>query len=438
MNRTLSKVRDALRQPWMLALLLAACIPAFPEYMAPFFAIGSLTAAGYDARLHHRMVVLGPIGKLLLLYIGYMCFGMLYTRTPLESAGTILMWCAMFAAYLSLSTILADRSRLDTALTVFAAVASGIGVIGCLQYLLYKAGLPVSLQVWEWLDRVVYDILPLNVNIGVEGVRVSATFSNPNILGQYMVMTTPFLAYCAFHGGTRRLQLLCRFGLLAVIGCVAFSFSRGAYLALLMIALVFAIANIRRILSIALCAVSALVLVPDTVLARLISVRGLDASIVERLDVWEISFGVIAQNPLFGTGPGVQHLWDVLVANGINAPHAHNLLFQLLVEGGLIGVILMLMIGWRLAQNTIELVVRRRDRAIGVVFVAFAVGFCTNALVEYAFLSPKLIGMFLMALALSDCVCRQRLAHPACALAETLPFRLTRRKARNVAYTRTK
>ena len=433
-----SKIRaigDTLHQPWMLALIFAACVPAFPEYMAPFFAIGSLTAAGYDARLSHRMVVLGPIGKMLLLYIGYMCVGMFYTRTPLESAGTILMWCAMFAVYLSLTTILVDRRRLNTALTAFAMVTGGIGLIGCLQYLLYRAGLPVSLQVWEWLDRVVYSILPLNVNIAVEGVRVSATFSNPNILGQYMVMAVPFLAYCAFHGGTRRLQMICRFGLLASIGCVAFSFSRGAYLALLMIALVFAIANIRRIVSIALCALSALVLIPDSVLARLVSVRGLDASIVERLDVWEISFGVIAQNPLFGTGPGVQHLWDVLVANGINAPHAHNLLFQLLVEGGLIGVILMLVIGWRLAQNTIELIVRRRDRAIGVAFVAFAVGFCTNALVEYAFLSPKLIGMFVMVLALSDVVCRQRLAHPAYALSDTLPFRLTkRRKAGNIAY----
>ena len=101
MRSKICAIGDALHQPWMLALIFAACIPAFPEYMAPFFAIGSLTAAGYDARLSHRMVVLGPIGKMLLLYIGYMCVGMFYTRTPLESAGTILMWCAMFAVYLS-------------------------------------------------------------------------------------------------------------------------------------------------------------------------------------------------------------------------------------------------------------------------------------------------------------------------------------------------
>lgn len=89
---------------------MVAVIPLFPEYIAPLLAIGAVVAANADAKRRGRVLSVGPIGKLLLIFMLYTAFGVLYSKHPFNSFATFLMWMVMFLAYLSMTTVLTNRT----------------------------------------------------------------------------------------------------------------------------------------------------------------------------------------------------------------------------------------------------------------------------------------------------------------------------------------
>ena len=168
------------------------------------------------------------------------------------------------------------------------------------------------------------------------------------------------------------------------------------------------ITNANKIMLILLSLSSAVVIIPESVLARLFSIKDTetDASIGERLDIWKICIEAIGEKPVLGYGPGVQNSWDIIIAGGINAPHAHNLVLQLLIEGGIVGLALMLFLGLRTFFVAVRLARysprSQETRMLGILFAAFVLAFCVDSMVEYPFLTPKLIGTFVLVLAMAD------------------------------------
>lgn len=430
MQKRWKQIRDDLKQPWLLALLFVACIPVFPEYFAPPLAGGALLAAHFDAKSNGRRIQVGILGKIMLAYMAYMAFGLLYTPNFFSTLTTVAMWVVMFLGYLALTTVLVDHERYDTALFCLCLVAGLVGTIGCIQYVLRAVfGWDLTLQFWRFIDQIVFEILPLNLLPITTDLRVSSTFNNPNIFAEYLIMVIPFVSYYGFSGRRTGTRTLCRFCLLAAAGGIAFSFSRGAYLALLVIALIFCAANLRKIMLIVITAASTLVLVPESVLARLFSVTGSDASTNERLHIWAAGLETIGHDPLFGMGAGVDNTWEMLLHHGINAPHMHNIVLQLLAEGGVIALGLMLFAGWKLLRGSIDMLQRSRDtRMMGVVFLAFTAAFCMDGMVDFPLLTPKLVGIFLMVLSMGDVAMKLYLDKPLEPLRQVGPFpRLLRR-----------
>ena len=77
--RHLREYAHKLKQPWVISVLFVAFIPFFPEYFAPIFAAGALMAAGSEIRNTGTGFQVGTIGKIMLVYIAYMAFGLLYS-----------------------------------------------------------------------------------------------------------------------------------------------------------------------------------------------------------------------------------------------------------------------------------------------------------------------------------------------------------------------
>lgn len=366
--------------------------------------------------------MVGTLGKWILVYIAYMAFGLLYTPHFLSTLSTAAMWAVMFLAYLAVTTVLTDRSGLTPRCSA-SLVAGLAGLIGCLQYGLRAfLGLDISLQFWRFIDQVVFEWLPLKLLPITTDLRVSSTFNNPNIFAEYLVMVIPFLSYYAFSGRRTGARILCRCCLLAAVGGVAFSFSRGCYLALLAIALIFCAANIRKIMLIIVTAASALLLIPESVLARLFSVTGMDASVSERLDIWAAGLRTIGQDPLFGMGAGVDNTWDMLLRMASTPRYAQPSLTAA-GGGGVIALGILLAVGWKLLRGGVDMLHRSRDtRMMGVVFLAFTAAFCMDGMVDFLLLTPKLVGVFLMVLALGDAAMKLYLDRELQPLTDTAPF----------------
>lgn len=424
MKKKLLDIKINLKQPWLLSILFAACIPAFPEYVCPILAFCSLVAAFYDAKSHRRFITIGIIGKLILIYTAYMAVGLLYSPHFSSTLATVAMWAVMFMVYIAMTTVLTNQHRYDTLLFCISLIAGIVGIIGVFEYAARAFfHIEVSLQFWRFIDAVVFSWMPLDLLPITTDLRVSSTFNNPNIMAEYLIMVIPFVVYYSFSGKRTGARLLCRFCLLAAVASVLFSFSRGCYIALLVVTLVFCIANRQKIMLIIMCITSSLLLVPESVVKRLFSVTGSDQSINERLSIWKYGIESIKDHPLFGVGAGVSNTWDMLLSQGINAPHMHNFILQLFAEGGAVAVAIMGAVVWKMFQSSSRML-RSSDetRRIGVVFLAFIIGFFVDGLFDFPLLTPKLVGIFLMVLALADSAVQIYLGGDLCPLRELAPF----------------
>lgn len=409
-------IGQRLREPWFRAVLYLAVIPLFPEFLAPVLVIVAVIASARDAKKTAHPFTMGTVGWVLLLLSAYFVLSVPFAARPLPSLASSGLWVMMFGGYLALHTVLTERKRLDDALFLVTLVLGAVGLIGCVQYFLRFIGVEAPLQVWAWLDRAVYSLLPFRVDLRIDGVRVCATFGNPNILSQYLVMMTPFAVYHAFHAPHKSWRGISCFCLLAAIGCTAFTFSRGAYIALAAAALVLVVANRRHIVTILLSALAALLLIPDAVWNRVGSLGKLDVSGLERISAWDTCLEIIAANPVFGTGCGIFYTWQVLAEAGTRAPHAHNTVIQILVEGGIVALCLLLYLAFHVIHSSFSMIRRRESEQLGFAVLAFTVAYGVQAMVEYAFTFPVLVGVFCVILALADSAARVHLDRPITAL----------------------
>lgn len=405
-------VKTRLSEPWFRAVLYLCMAPLFPEYVLPFLFIPGLIAAIRDCKRAARPFAVGTVGWVLLAFIGYFAVSVPFAKQPMNSLSSLVLWVLMFVWYLIFTAVLTDRERVEDTALLSTLVAGVIGLIGAAQYFLRFIGKDTPLQFWRWLDDIVYARLPWNIGLDIGGVRVCSTLNNPNILAQYLVIVIPFAAYCAFHASTVRRRRVSRFCLLAAIGCLAFTFSRGAYIALVVAAVVLVVANRRHILTIIMSALSALLLIPDAVWNRVRSLGHIDVSGLERIMAWDICLEVIAQYPVFGTGCGIMYTWQVLAAAGTKAPHAHNTVLQILVEGGIVALCMLLYLAFHLLQSGFLLARRKESSQFGFAVLAFTLAFSTQAMLEYAFTFPSLMTAFALVAAMTDNATRVYLNRP--------------------------
>jgi putative inorganic carbon (HCO3(-)) transporter len=147
----------------------------------------------------------------------------------------------------------------------------------------------------------------------------------------------------------RRYVKIGMLGLIAsCIYCLLFSFSRGGYLGFLVGLMFVGFVKKRSLLVLALVLlVGWQTLTPTAVQERLAmtyeSGEGLDNSSGERMALWQDAIKVVAQNPITGTG------FDTYAFMGRvgGFRDTHNFYLKVLVEGGVIGLLLLL---WLLAR----------------------------------------------------------------------------------------
>lgn len=434
MKTSLRQIGQDLRTPCQKAMLLLALIPLFPEYISFFLVIASAIFAWKDLKQSGRPIQVSFMGKLLLAYIAYMVITLVYSKNRMSTLLTILMWAFFFIVYLILNNILSDTDRYDSLMLYITGVAGCVGFIACCQYRIgfYTNGNPI--QLWEWLDNIVYQYLPIDISHTPYKLRACATFSNPNVLSEYLSAVAPFVVYFNFYERRKELRLFCRVCLFLTFGGILFSFCRGGYLALLVLCIALIVLNIRhRFASVSLYSIGALLLLPDEVVERFLTIIpgvkvggvivdnaasggtiGTTADIIngsaadfatnERFRIWMQSLTSFLENPVLGHGAGVETTNTILTEAGIKAIHTHNIVLQLLVEGGLIALIIMLLIGAKVIKNGIELMRNNYGYAywIGFAVLGFAACFIIQGMVDYPLMTPKLVCNFMTIIAIAE------------------------------------
>jgi putative inorganic carbon (HCO3(-)) transporter len=190
----------------------------------------------------------------------------------------------------------------------------------------------------------------------VSGIRLEGPVDDPNYYGQMMVSVWPLALYRLFDERDLKLRLLAGLASLLIGFAVIYSYSRGAFLALLVVLALILIerkVGLYTLGALLLVGVIAFSLLPNTYIARVKTLSFLnpdneiavyrDSSLRGRTS--EVLAGLLMyrDNPILGVGVGnyFTHYLDYAEHIGLEdraeARHAHSLYVEILAETGTLG-----------------------------------------------------------------------------------------------------
>ncbi|NPV29910.1 MAG: polymerase [Firmicutes bacterium] len=286
-----------------------------------------------------------------------------------------------------------NRRQKEALLWSFVLVAGIIALHGIYQYI---AGVPIPAS---WVDQA---------EAGVR-TRVYSWIGSPNVLGSYLVLLIPVAAALWQTARKRRARLLLGGLLLAMLACLVFTFSRGAWLAFLAAALLYGTLQDRRLLALILAGAILLPAVSPGVANRLqytFSSKYVESSQRGgRMARWEQALDRFLAHPATGVGLG---RFGGATAARFQIPgtfYVDNYYLKLAVETGVLGLGAFL---WLLLNAVRYLSGSIRESALDPVRRAYACGITAGLLgvlahncVENIFEVPMMQTLFWILLGLA-------------------------------------
>ena len=232
--------------------------------------------------------------------------------------------------YLVINTVHTQK-QLERVMQALLASAFIVTIYGFYQYFF-----SAQMLTREWVDNEQFPDLKF---------RVFSTLKNPNLLAGYLVtMISIAGGLCCTAKGKKSRLLWC--GLILIFGtCLVLTYSRGAWISLLVVIVVYGLLYDRK--AFLLLALLPLVVLfnHDVMMERLLSiVNPTDTSAGLRWALWESTLAMIADHPLLGVGWGAYRLvypeYDFYVNNASTIIfHAHNMYLSIAAEIGIPGLL---------------------------------------------------------------------------------------------------
>jgi len=259
----------------------------------------------------------------------------------------------------------------------------------------------------SWLDENMFQSIE---------VRVYSFFNNPNVLGEFLVMTIPATIAVIWGKLKEEHTLLFGVGLILMLACMVFTWSRGAWLGMVLSCAIFFAIMDRRWVFLGILAVMALPLAlvvtnNTAILERFLSIGNTaDSSTAYRVSIWQAAIQMIRDFWISGIGIGSEAfkaVYPAYAASGADfALHSHNLYLQIWVEMGVIGIVSFFAMVLMLVRQTFFAgitVLRKTDPVAKIVIALGAglLGFLFQGLTDYVWYNYKILMIFWIVIALA-------------------------------------
>ncbi len=304
---------------------------------------------------------------------------------------TALMTLSMMLIFPLTVNLMKYKHWIKTCLAAFILPSAIIAIVGVFQYLLGSA--PAG-----WTDTVMFS--------GISGRTVSL-FNNPNILGHYLVMIFPLSLMLMLKRNSASIRKLGAIISVSIILCTAFTFSRSAWLALVVGGLVFALwitpRGILWLIPGAAAAFTAALIFPDSFGMRLRNFFSIaDSANSYRVSVWNSSWDLLSNVFTGGIGMGEEAFKTAhsgfadLGAQSV--VHSHSLYMQLAIQLGIVGllmfVIAMVLIGVKASSAVSEIDSDSDLKYVIKATMAGAVALLVAGFFDYTWYNYRLIFVF--------------------------------------------
>lgn len=180
-------------------------------------------------------------------------------------------------------------------------------------------------------------------------IRVFSTLDNPNVLGEYLLLSIPISLGSLYYFKNKFCKLFSFANLILLSFCMLLTLSRGAWLGLIFSIFLFILLRDKKFLSlIFFLAFLSPLFIPKTFIQRFLSIGNMtDTSTSYRVGIWLGAIKIIKDFWPIGIGMGTNnfiYIYQKYAFAASYALHSHNFYLQILIDFGIVGLFLILII----------------------------------------------------------------------------------------------
>lgn len=386
----------------MIALVPLSALFAHPSLV--LLAVIVVTMISYFVKLIRGKRVF----KLRLIDFAILVFAVLVLAGGIISAGgevslaSALLYVALMAGYFLTVNLIRTRVWVRRCVIAFLIFGGLSAVIGIAQ--IFTGSLELS-----WLDTELFS--------GID-VRITSTFENPNVYASYLLLLTPFAMAFLVRKGSVRPKVALALGLILFAICLVETWSRGAWIGILVALLLFFLVYTRRSVPYLLLAGAAVpfagLVLPENMISRFLSIGNLaDSSTTYRISAWRGVARMLQEHWIGGIGVGEAAFSAVYPAfsyagiQGIR--HTHNLYLQIVTETGIMGLLVFSIVMLLFIQNCFCYIYRMRNEeetSLVTAGLVAIIAMLIMGMTDYVWYSYRVFLMFWLVIAIVNAYIR--------------------------------
>lgn len=431
---------------WLLATIFL--FPILPEYISPFILFIGFIVFKRQWTNEGRKAKVGTLGKLQMAFMSLALLSTLWSDSKLDTLGSAGLWWGMFLIQVMIYNLVNTREKIDKVfktITLSAAVNGLTGTFQIFSYMLYNWGyisesIIFTTPFYKKLDYAVYSWLPFSINTNTFADRASGFYSNPNLLCTSMLVAYPISIYLFLNAKNKKQKFFYFLTNILISAGISSTLTRaGCVIALLgwvFMFIVLAKRHAKELLTIFIPTVS--IIVPS-MLTRygFIFTRQSVVTLPEQTNnivtdyfatytntenfitaqkstnahfqIWQSVWDYITEHIrvfIGGLGFGCESTGAFLLETyKLNKPHAHNFVFEIWAELGIIGLLVLFAIILCTFGKLLE-INANNGKKFDLVFCVFTslMLLLLFGLSDYIFNSPKQIILFMIIIGLTQSI----------------------------------
>lgn len=340
-----------------------------------------------------------PIDALVIMFFTILIYSTGTSYFIKNSVSVLVIHSLFIALYFVITRTINTKHRLYLLVLFLIISAALVSLYGVYQY--YTGAVSSA----AWIDKDMF---------GDIQTRVGSTFNNPNILGEYLIMIIP-LVFAMLWYKKKPFYKLIFMGMLAIMGvCMILTFSRGAWLGLLLAVVAFFVVKDKRLLALLLIGLLMLPFVlPESIINRFTSIGNLqDTSSSYRMSILLGSLRMAQDYWISGIGLGSQAFEAIYPKYSLAAAyahHSHNIYLQVLLEMGVAGALIFSLIIIVFIRAMLAHQGRSKDKFLAAIMIAACAGmagYLLQGVVENIWYNYRVLLTFWVLLAVGMCALR--------------------------------
>lgn len=277
--------------------------------------------------------------------------------------------------------------------------------------LLFKNWLGLAMGLWQWyvmffglfclsvmsvklFDKMLNIFMIMTVPAGIYAVIQFVTGDNPRVSSYFMNQNyygfiLEIIVLCGIYKLYKTKGAKYLFFIYFDIACMFLCDSRGAWGALAIASMFFAVVFARKMKWILVTAISIVAVVLITLYVPFLSSRLSSDSIMlgygGRYEIWKAAAAWIVKRPLIGHGPMSMDIISGIIdpSGEFTCPHAHNIVINTLLDYGIIGTVFALLLCIKMFKTMIKYIGNNNDyKVIFYLFVVLTIAIAAHGMLD--------------------------------------------------------